>query len=94
MVKWLYKEYVHFQPAQLSNMSWDMYKTQAFSKLLFLLPVTSWSRAEAIVEAVEKSSSHLVFELLFSHPVCVPHAKICTEFVFLRTGILVPQTCM
>lgn len=71
-----------------------MYKTQAFSKLLFLLPVTSWSWEEAIVEAAKKSSSHLVFELLFSHPASVPHAKVCMELVFLRTGILVPKNCI
>lgn len=70
-----------------------MYKTQAVSKLHFLLPFTSWSRAEAIVEATEKNSSHLVFELLFSHPACVPHAEICTELVFLWTGVLVPKNC-
>lgn len=45
------------------------------------------------MEAAEKSSSYLAFELLFSHSACVPQAKICTELVFIGTGILMPQNC-
>lgn len=46
-----------------------------FLKNTFSTSLYAWSRAEATVETAEKSSSHLVLELLFSHTACVPLAK-------------------